>query len=189
MPKCVTRTTSCPKCCRAAGRRTLRLEQGPGHRERARRRKSSVQERPMILDTSTALDKPHPCSMGRSGTDLCDDGRIRQARQGIANPSRSRRESLRRVSQLALSAMRSGVKGLRRFGTAMTSPQIKPATIASPSSRARASRPRMTGTILERRVRLGTIGLHDPVLEQHAEKRNQFFADAALQVAPNTAPA
>ena len=36
---------------------------------------------------------------------------------------------------------------------------------------------------------LGTIGVHDTVLEQHAEKWTRFFADAALQVAPNTAPA
>ena len=31
-----------------------------------------------VLETSTALDKPQPCSTGRSGTDLCATGEIRQ---------------------------------------------------------------------------------------------------------------
>ena len=34
---------------------------------------------------------------------------------------------------------------------------------------------------------LGTIGVHDTVLEHHARKWTRFFADAALQVAPTTA--
>ena len=153
----------------------------------ARRRKSSAENDgcPRNLDR---LDKPQPCSTGRSGTDLCAMGESASTARHCGS-SRSRRASLRRVSQLALSATRSGVERIEAVRDCDDLTPDQAGNDRKSQQHSKSEPPQNNRDDSGTARWLGTIGVHDTVLEHHAEKWTRFFADAALQVAPNTAPA